>query len=72
MNTQRLGTDLSKLLKWDGLKILEVAHAALEDANFHSEALKIREMIANVKAEFRLGRKPRYGYQKPISSCATN
>jgi hypothetical protein len=52
MDTQRLGADLSKLLKWDGLKILEVAHSALEDANFHEEAREVGRLIARVKSDF--------------------
>jgi len=45
MNTETLGVDLAHLLKWDGVAILKVARAALEDANFHTEALAVEELI---------------------------
>jgi hypothetical protein len=40
------GVALSQSLRWDGVAILEVARAALEDANFHGEAAIIDEMMA--------------------------
>jgi len=40
------GAALATELQWNGNAILEVAAAALEEANYHSESLAIREMIA--------------------------
>jgi hypothetical protein len=33
-----LGLALSKYLEWDGVKLMQVASFALEDANYHTEA----------------------------------
>lgn len=46
------GIMLSQYFQWDGLSILEVAQAGLEDANFHKESAAIGEMIEKVKKEF--------------------
>jgi hypothetical protein len=40
-----LGIAISQWAEWDGIKILEVFHAALEDANFHQEASIIEGLI---------------------------
>jgi len=48
---QGLGIALAKWSTWDGLEILKVCYAALEDANFHSEAEKIQEMINNIESD---------------------
>ena len=45
MDTQKLGVELASKLKWNGLDILFVAKAALEDANFHEEVLAINRLI---------------------------
>lgn len=47
MDTQILGVELATKLGWNGLDILFVAKAALEDANFHEEALAINRLISN-------------------------
>lgn len=46
MDTQTLGLELALKLGWDGLGILFVAKAALQDANFHEEALVIDRLIS--------------------------
>ena len=45
MNTNELGFDLAKKLAWNGVAILQVARAALEDANFHTESRIIHALI---------------------------
>ncbi len=47
MATQKLGVELASKLRWDGLGILFVAKAALEDANFHEEASAIDRLISS-------------------------
>jgi hypothetical protein len=39
------GLLVARFFHWDGNAILECAGSALEDANFHSEACVVREMI---------------------------
>jgi len=46
-----LGIAISQWAEWDGLKILYVFHAALEDSNFHDEAEQVLEMIKAVENE---------------------
>lgn len=41
-----MGIMVSKYFDWDGIRITETLIEALEDANFHSLAEKIREMIS--------------------------
>jgi ribosome maturation factor RimP len=41
-----LGVIVSKFLRWDGDAIIEVARAALVDANFHGEAEKLEGLLA--------------------------
>ncbi len=48
MDTRKLGVELALKLRWDGLGILFVAKAALEDANFHEEASAIDQLISNI------------------------
>lgn len=40
-----LGIALSQWAEWDGLKLLKVLYAALEDSNFHTENESIQAMI---------------------------
>ena len=40
-----LGTLVSQYLEWDGAAIMHAFLAALEDANFHKDAAKIRKMF---------------------------
>lgn len=42
IQTQQFGRELAAILNHDGIKILEVAFAALEDANFHDEAALVQ------------------------------
>lgn len=45
------GIMLSQYFEWDGLSLLMVARAALEDANFHSESRVIDEMIKKLEKQ---------------------
>ena len=40
-----LGIALAQWAEWDGLKLMRVFYAALEDANFHTEAGMVQAMI---------------------------
>ena len=40
-----LGIAVSKWTQWDGAKIMRVFFAALKDANFHTEAAAVGEML---------------------------
>ena len=42
-----LGCAIAHYAGWDGLQIMKIFAAALEDANFHGECEKVREWIAN-------------------------
>ena len=42
-----LGCAIAYYSGWDGLQIMEIFAAALEDANFHGECAKVREWIVN-------------------------
>ena len=42
---EALGIAISQWAQWDGLKIMRVFHAALEDSNFHREAGVVDGMI---------------------------
>ena len=42
-----LGCAIAYYSGWNGLQIMEIFAAALEDANFHGECEKVREWIAN-------------------------
>lgn len=50
---EALGIILSKTTEWSGLAILETAHYALEDANFHKEASKLEDMATELREEFK-------------------
>lgn len=47
-----LGIVIAHYLEWDGLRILSAFEKALEDANCHGEARKVRDMIAEVAAQY--------------------
>lgn len=47
---EALGLVVSHHFEWDGLKILETFFFALEDANFHTEAAQVQEMIEAEKS----------------------
>lgn len=40
-----MGRAVAAHCKWDGVAILETAMAALEDANFHTEALMLQDVL---------------------------
>lgn len=40
-----LGLMLAHYFEWDGLALLKVVYAALEDSNFHTENREIQKMI---------------------------
>jgi len=42
-----LGCAIAHYSGWNGLQIMKIFAAALEDANFHGECEKVREWIAN-------------------------
>jgi len=44
-NEQALGLLVSKFLGWDGVAILETSFEALQDANFHTEAGQVQDML---------------------------
>jgi hypothetical protein len=47
---EALGLIVSHYFKWDGLRILKVCYAALEDANFHTENETIQALIDKLEA----------------------
>ena len=47
---EALGILIAHHFEWDGLAILRTFFNALEDANFHTEAAKVHEMIAAEEA----------------------
>lgn len=49
--TRGLGMTISHYCGWNGQKIMEIFEAALEDANFHTEAAQVSEMIEKEKAK---------------------
>lgn len=56
-NLEAMGSKLSVDCGWNGLDILEVAIAALTDANFHQEAKVLEQMLKalnQANAEFDL------------------
>jgi len=40
-----LGIEIATWAEWDGLRIMRVFYSALEDANFHTEASQVWDMI---------------------------
>ena len=52
LKEEALGILVSQWTEWDGLAIMRVFFSALEDANFHSEAGLVLEMIERTKELF--------------------
>ncbi len=50
---EALGLLIAQYFEWDGIHILETLKCALEDANFHSEAEKIDEIIKKLEEEIK-------------------
>lgn len=48
---ETLGIALARHFRWDGIALMKMAAAALEDSNFHAEAAKLDEMIEEAEAE---------------------
>ena len=46
---EALGQLVAKFTKWNGVRILEVAATALEDANFHSECEIVEKMAREIE-----------------------
>ena len=46
-----LGIAIAHWARWDGERILRVASAALQDANFHSEDAQVRQMLEGLHKE---------------------
>jgi len=51
MDYYKRGREIAAEVEWDGIAILEIAIAALEDANFHMEVAVLREMMSRLLAE---------------------
>ena len=45
LRVKAMGILVSKWTQWDGFTAMDIAAEALEDANYHPEAAKIREML---------------------------
>jgi len=45
---EALGLVIAEYHGWDGVKILQTAISALEDANFHTEAAAVQELLDNL------------------------
>ncbi len=50
-DSEALGVAIASFFEWDGIRILETAIAALEDANFHTEAGLLDDMLTKVKED---------------------
>lgn len=48
---EALGIALARHFRWDGIALMKMAAAALEDSNYHAEAAKLDEMIEEAEAE---------------------
>lgn len=48
--SEGLGLAIASHFRWDGLAILETMHAALEDANYHTEAGTVSDWIEAEKS----------------------
>lgn len=46
-----LGIALAHWTEWDGLALMHIFMSALEDANFHTEAGQVQEMIDRIEME---------------------
>lgn len=49
--TEGMGIALAHWTQWDGLRLMRIFFSALEDANFHSEAEQVQEMIERLERE---------------------
>lgn len=49
-DAEAMGLLISKYFEWNGLEILAASADALEDANFHTEAAAVREMLEKLNA----------------------
>lgn len=49
-DVEAMGLLVSKYFDWNGIAILDTASYACEDANFHTEASKIGEMINHINS----------------------
>jgi len=47
VEAEKLGRKVAREMKWDGVRIMFAFQEALTDANFHSEAKKVGDMIAD-------------------------
>ncbi len=52
---EALGLMISKYFEWDGLAVLKVTYAGLEDSNFHTENQTIEGMIKTLEGQANLG-----------------
>jgi len=46
---EKMGVELSQKLEWNGFDILRVSVEALTDANFHTEAKIINDMLRKLE-----------------------
>ena len=46
-----MGMIVARTFGWDGVQIMEAFAEALEDANFHKQCEKVREMLKELKSE---------------------
>lgn len=46
---EALGAEIAVYTDWDGVRILNIAYAALEDANFHEVNETIAQLIEGLK-----------------------
>ena len=51
LDVEGLGIAISKWSEWDGVKVMRVFRAALEDANYNTEAALVEDMIARAEGE---------------------
>lgn len=47
VEAEKLGKKVAREMEWDGVRIMFAFQEALTDANFHSEAKKVDDMIAD-------------------------
>jgi hypothetical protein len=48
---EEAGIKLAHHFDWDGLQLLKITYAALEDSNFHKENETIMQLIKNIENE---------------------
>jgi len=51
-----LGIAISKYCQWDGIQIMKIFMASLEDANFHGEASKVQGWLDKFEDEMLEGK----------------